>query len=284
MNGSERTVLRLTLREWWFVLLAAPTFYLLLVCLVLVGWAIPWKFAGQQVQPPEWMEIAAQTGIGVTCAIWPIYVAWVLLCKRFTWSEKGLWLLIVTWLNAAGMAAFYVFMLRRHLGLEHRPGPRDEAALDRFLTKCGTGRGGLSAGQIDVLRSYCRRRRFEKWNVVATALFAALALYGALAWIPQKTLPMLSDLAPTRLMVVDASGHTFKDDAPDPKTIEQHVQVTMMIGAMAGVLGAMGFFLLLIGASQLMGGWDRRALTDLLKAGHGDHSGRKPDPVAGLEP
>ena len=270
MHLTERTILRLTLREWWFVLLAAPTFYLLLVCLVAIGWAIP--FAGQRVQPPRWMEVAAYSGIYTTCAMWPIYVAWVLLSKQFTWSEKGLWLLIVTWLNAAGMAFFYVFMLRRHLGLEHRMGPRDEAALDCFLAKCGTGRDGLSTGQIDVLRSYCRRRRFEKWNVLVMGVFAALALYASLAWIPQKMLPMLSDFAPTRLIVVDAAGHTMKDIAPDLETTKQHVQIAMMIGAMAGMAGIAGIFLLLTAVSQLTGGWERKTLTDFLKAGRRDQS------------
>ena len=143
MNSSKRTILKLTLGEWWFVLLAAPTFYLLLVCLVLMGWATPWMFAGQRVQPPAWMEIAFQAGIVVMFAMWPVYVAWVLLSKRLTWSEKRVWLVIVTLTNSIGMPGFYVFMLRRHLGLEHRMGPRDEAALDRFLAKCGIGRDGL---------------------------------------------------------------------------------------------------------------------------------------------
>jgi hypothetical protein len=168
-------------------------------------------------------------------------------------------------------------MLRRHLGLEHRMGPRDEAALDRFLAKSGVRRDGLSTAQIDVLRSYCRRRRFEKWTVLVMVLFAAAALYGALAWIPQKMLPMLCDFAPTRLLVVDAAGHTVKDVAPDADAIRQHAQLAMIFGAWAGGFGAMGIFLLLSGISQLTGGLDRKVLTDFLTAGREDYSGGKPD-------
>jgi hypothetical protein len=46
----------------------------------------------------------------------------------------------------------------------------------------------------------------------------------------------------------------------------------MMIGAMAGMAGIVGIFLLLTGVSQLTGGRERKTLTDLLKASHRDQS------------
>lgn len=110
----------LPLPKWCFVTLAVPTFYMPLSYLALAVCVISRMVAGQVGDPPEWMMNAIHPAVYVTFAMWPLYVAWLILSKRLNWREKGWWLFIVVFLNMVGMPMFYVLMVRRYLGIEGR--------------------------------------------------------------------------------------------------------------------------------------------------------------------
>jgi hypothetical protein len=256
----------LPLPKWCFVLIAVPTFYMPLAYLTFFSWAVGEMFFGKLGRPPEWLAVVIGPAIWTTVVMWPIYVAWVAISRRLTLREKGLWLVIVSLGNMIGMPIFYVFMLRRYLGVEGRTGPRDESALDRFLARCGINRSELSPDQQRVLRSYCRNHRLAKWAILPAVVVAALLCYGSIVLIPGKAIPMFSDFVPTRVIVVDAAKNTRKEISPDADAIKQYVQVVLLIGAMAGGYGTMGFVVLLATISQLGGNRHRKAIVDFLKA------------------
>ena len=265
MPSEEGDNPRLPLPKWFFLLLGVPIFYMPLawftsvICVLgcmLIGW--PEKI------PPAWLAAFAEPSLYVTFAMWPVYVAWVVFSKRLTLREKGLWLAIVVFLNMLGMPWFYIFMVRRYLGIEARPTPHDEAALDAFLRKCGVERGRLSVAQLGVLRSYCRTRRQAKSGVLLAIAAALLMICSAIVF-SKNSVPMLSDLAPTRLVVVDTARNKQKETSPDLETQRLHVQVVMMVGTQAGMMGAMGLFLLVQAISLLWGTPERRVLIDFTK-------------------
>ena len=186
---------------------------------------------------PQWFGVALVASLYVTAAMLPIFVAWVILSKRLTLREKGLWLFVVLFLNMLGMPWFYVFMLRRYLGIEGRVRPRDEAALDSFLARCGIGRDALSAEQLNVLRTYCRKHRLMRWGALPAIILAPLAIYFAAVFVPNKMIPMFKDISLTHLIVIDTATHARKEVLPDPETQRLFVEGVMMIGAMAGACG-----------------------------------------------
>jgi len=198
--------------------------------------------------------------------MWTVYVAWVGLSTRLSLHEKGRWLLIVILLNMFGMPMFYVFMCRRYLGMEGRTGERDEMALVRFLTRHGLEKERFSSDQLDILRFYCRANRLAKWGVVPTIIVAALMFYTAVVFVPKSTGPMVAGFTPTRMVFIDSATHAKKESASDPEMQNLHTRMAMMFGAMAGMMGTLGFFLIAQSLSQLRGGWHRRALIELLKA------------------
>ncbi len=126
MPEQQQTNQKLPLPNWCFVLLAVPTFYMPLVYLSMAVWVIgSMIFIGPSpsVRPPQWILALGEPSLYVTIAMWPIYVAWVVVSKRLTWREKALSLFVVSFLNMLGMPLFYIFMIRRYLGLEGRRGP-----------------------------------------------------------------------------------------------------------------------------------------------------------------
>jgi hypothetical protein len=262
---------RLPLPRWCFALLAIPTFYMPLAFLAVIICVLGSMLIGRPEKiPPTWLKVVAEPSLYVTLAMWPIYVAWVAFSKRLTLREKGLWLAIVFFFNMFGMPWFYIFMVRRYLGIEARTGPHDEASLDSFLVKCGTRREDLSVAQVGVLRSYCRTRRHAKWSVFATVPVALLMIYLAVVFVPKRFVPMLSDLAPTRWVVVDTIKNTRKEITPDTETQRQHIEVVMMIGAQAGMMAMMALFFTVQGMSLVWGSPDRRVLINFIKGGKGN--------------
>ena len=84
----------------------------------MAAWVFGGMLTGDFWDFPVWMKITISPAIYVTFGLWPIYIAWVVLSKRLSWREKAWWLFIVIALNMLGMPIFYVFMIRRYLGLE----------------------------------------------------------------------------------------------------------------------------------------------------------------------
>ena len=151
-----------------------------------------------------------------------------------------------------------------HVGIEGRTGQRDEAALDSFLATCGVSRHDLSAGQQNVLRSYCRKRRLGKWLALPMVLIAGVMVYAAGVGIPRTTIS-LSRLAPIHCVVIDHTKGTQKQVVPDPQTQEHYVQVLMKLGAVAGAMGMGGSLIIGFALLQLFGNWHLKALRDFLR-------------------
>jgi hypothetical protein len=200
MHDDRQDNSALPLPKWCLVLLAVPTFYMPSVYLAMAVCVLGSMFSGRPLNLPAWLKPFLASSMGVTIAVWPIYVAWVALARRLTLREKGRWLSVVVFFNMLGMPLFYVFMIRRYLGVEARVRPSDEKALDRFLAGCGIGRDELSAGQMGVLRSYCRMHRLRKWAAITTAVLGALLLYSA-SYFTRVGIPMLSGMAPNRYIL-----------------------------------------------------------------------------------
>ncbi len=228
-------------------------------------WVVIGILAGHFVDKPDWIVAVAYPSFYVTFAMWPIYVAWVVLSRRLNLREKLLWLILVTLMNMVGMAMFFIFMLRRYLGIEGRTSPRDEAALDSFLRRCNVDRQELSPGQLDLLRSNCRGRRLAKWAALPMLLVAALMLYEAVVFIPRDLAGGFSGLIPTHLVVIDSAKGTKKEYKPDDETEKMFVKLYLTFGAAAGVMGTCGIVFLFNFALLFFGNGNRKLIVDFLK-------------------
>ena len=272
MQDNTQAQTGLPLPKWCFALLGIATLYPALSYLALVVWAISGMFIGSLADPPQWLAIPLIAALCVTCGTWPAYGAWVIRSKRLTLREKAWWLSFVIALNIVAMPVFYVFMIRRYLGLEGRTNEKDQAALDRFLKRHGIAPDRLSQSQMSVLRSYCRKRRMFKWSGIAMLVVAGLQIYAAVVFLPATTVPFSADLMPTHLVVIDSATDSRKDLPPDPERQKRYVQMVMMIGAMAGAAGALGVLMLGQAIVLLCGGRHQRALIDFLRAYNLAHS------------
>jgi hypothetical protein len=264
---------RLPLPKWCFVLLGMPTFFMPLAYSTLVVYVLGWIVIGLG-QPaeidPGWLKVILTAALYVTFVLWPIYAAWVIFTKRLTIREKCLWLFIVLMLNMLGMPIFYVFMLRRYLGLEGKTSPRDEADLDKFLMKCSVGRDRMTAAQLGVLRKYCRAGRYAKWSGFVGVIFGLFMVYSAAVYVPKKLAPVISGMTPYKIIVVDGKKATRNEITDDVEIRQQYIETVMMLGAIAGVWVSEGLFLISTSVYMLRGGAVRKELISFIKAGRND--------------
>jgi len=260
----------LPLPRWCFVLLAVPTFFMPPVFVLVAGVAIGSMLLGGDVPKRNtWFDGVAATGLAgvyVTFVMWPVYLLWAALSKRLVLREKVLWLAIIVWFNMLGMPAFYIFMVRRYLGIEGRTGPRDEAALDVFLRRCKTNRGQFAPEQLAVLRSYCQYRRVMRWLVVPAVIPAILALRMAIIDTPQRATDMFVDMMPMRMVVIDKAKESRKEIGPEPESQRQFVQCVLLFGALVTIMGAGGVALLVIALSALAGNPHRKTFAEFIAA------------------
>jgi hypothetical protein len=263
---------RLPLPTFCFVAIAVPTFYMPLAYFALAAWVIGGMLSGQMSDPPGWLVVAIEPALNVTFCMWPIYIAWVAISRRLTWKEKTWWLFIVLLMNMVGMPIFYVFMIRRYLGLEGRPNKQDELSLDRFLLRHSLSRKRFSPDQLSVLRSFCRSCRQGRWAALVMVPLAAFMLYAALVFLPSNSLRIFSDLTPTRTIFVNTAAQTEDEVSPDLEMRRQYTQMVMMFGALAGTLGFMSMLLLVTTIVQVRGTWERKALIEFVKATGSQHT------------
>lgn len=239
-----------------------PSAYLLMAI-----WAFVIIIFGDHLDFPDWLTVVCGSSLYVMFALWPVYVLWVMLSKRLHWREKLLWLIFVTLGNMIGMAAFFIFMMRKYLGLEGRTGPRDEAALARFLTRHEIGREELMPDQLGVLRSHFRNGRQAKWGALAMLPMAALMVYMAIVIIPRSYYQFSSSFMPTHLVIVDRTNDTKEELEPDEETKKVYMQLMLTHGASAGVIGMCGLLFAMNAATLFFVGVGRqRLLVDFLKA------------------
>ncbi|MHC4642297.1 MAG: hypothetical protein ACYS32_11685 [Planctomycetota bacterium] len=266
MQENTQNKPKLPLPKWCLFLLGVPTFYMPLMYLTTVASVIfVMLFDIEAEDVPEWLAIATYSAIYVVFVLWPVYIVWLAFSKRLALREKIFWLFVVTILNMLGMPMFYIFMIRRYLGLEGRIGKRDEAALDVLLRRCAISREQLSAGQLKILGTYCRRHRLNKWALVPLVAFAGLLIYVAIFIFPKHCITLHSDLTPTRIVIIDSTTNTREETTPDPEIEKFHLKSIMMFGAMSGAAGTMGIFMLTLVIFHLWC-WHRRAFFDFLKA------------------
>ena len=256
--------------KWCFVLLGMPTFYMPLAYLLMAGWVFFWTVNGEDGDLPKLLWQALVAAYYVTFAMLPIYLAWVALSKRLTLREKAQWLLVVILMNMAGMPIFYVFMIRRYLGMERRTTKQDAAALERFLKKHAIARDWLSGEQLNLLLAYCRRCRLAKWETAPMVMAAALMLYVAV-FIPTRALPLCSDFLAADNTVVDSAPAMQWQRAAEPEALQSLAGSLMLLGAMAGMLGAMSFLILTAALCPWRGAYHRKTLIDFLRATQRSH-------------
>lgn len=97
-------------------------------------------------------------------------------------------------------------------------------------------------------------------------VIAGMTIYTAAVFIPKNSV-FLSDLAPSRLVVIDTATNTTREFPPDLETQKLHVQVVLMYGALSGILGMSGILTLVITVGQVWEqNWHRKAFVDFLKA------------------
>ncbi|MHC4996274.1 MAG: hypothetical protein ACYTGQ_14615 [Planctomycetota bacterium] len=253
----------LPLPVWGFVLLGIPTFLmptLFVVSMVLVFLVM---MSGEARELPKAVGEAA---LGLTVAMWVVYLPWVVCSRRLTRKEKCFWAFVVFYLNMFGMPWYYVFMVRRYLGLEGRTNARDRAELERFLNRHEIDEGGLSSGQLDVLRAYSRENRLMRWCLWSGVLLAAVMIVGAFTHLLPLGYELAEDWAPTRLVVIDSVRDTREVTEPDPEYVRTHVQLVMMFGAFGGMFLALGLMGLCETILRFTGTRDRRVLVRVLKA------------------
>jgi hypothetical protein len=270
MNENTRPSARHRVANWCLVLLGLVTFAIALVILAFLLWVVVALWAHDFGESQRMtVGLSGMFAFCASLALLPIYIGWVLVSRRLTWSEKGLWLFLVVFLNAAGMPLFYVFMVRRYHGLEGRWSARDEAAVNALLKRCHASRDRLSSEQLGVLRSYCRQRRQLKWmSVPMTLLFAAMLCM--VVRLADESVEVFVGLGPTRVMVVDPITHSQSELSPDSEADETFVRMVMTSGAALGVLGSMVFFAMFVPLVLLLVDADGRTLIKFLKASGGE--------------
>ena len=257
---------KLPLPIWCFILLAVPTFYMPAAALDVLVWAMAGILAWDLGDPPLWLVTIVEPAIYLVPVMWPIYLGWVVFSKRLTGKEKVVWVLIVLLMNMVGMAVFYVFMVRRYLGLERRFGRRDEESLERFLQRHALARERFTPRQLAVLRSHCRTRRLAQWSALPAALLGGLGLFMAFQLTDRTSQGMSGFLTTRTVVLIDSAAGTRNEIVPDPQMEKQAVQVVMMFGAMAAGIGMMGLFFLAQSLLLLVAPRNEKLLLDFVKA------------------
>jgi hypothetical protein len=246
----QATPVGLPAPKWCFVLLGVPTFYMPLAYLLMLGWMV-FKFATGNMagDPPSALRDALRVALYVTFVMLPIYLAWVALSKRLTRWEKASWLLMVIFINMLGMPAFYIFMIRRYLGLEKPTTQRDEAALERFLQKHAIDRDCLSEEQLNLLLVYCRDCRLAKLSIAFAAVWLCIAVS-----FPMKILPQFTNV----ICTVDT---TIESGA-----LHSAVEIAMLLGALAGLWATLSILTLIAALCPWHGPHHRKTLIGFLQA------------------
>ena len=256
----------LPLPKWAMVIIALPTFYMPLAYSFMAVWVIGSMLFGYSSDVPDWMKVILEASLYVTCAMWPFYLLWAVVCKRLNWKEKALWMLIIIFLNMVGMPMFYVFITRRYLGKEGQTNTKDENAAQKLLAKCNASRAELSPEQWRVWVSYCRKVRFSRLGLIPLFLMAALMLYTAIWYVPNNCINMFSDFCPTKTVIIDSARNTEKEILPDIQATKLNIESVMMVGGMVGMMVAISIFAVAqsIGLAYL--DLHRKAFIDFLKA------------------
>jgi hypothetical protein len=257
---------KLPLPRWIYILLAAPTFFSPLVYTVLCVWVFSKMLVGGSIELPEWFRQVGYFSLYVTFALLPIYALWTVLTRRLTWREKILWLFLIVWANMIGMAFFYVWMIRRYLGLEGRLNARDTRTAEKLLASCGLTREKLTESQWQVIARYARQTRQSKWMIVPVIVLVPLMLYVSCIIIPRMSLKIAKFFTPTHTIIIDTVKNTRQEVFSDPQMQTDAATIFLAQGAMAGMLGMWGIFCLFQGINLFIGNQDRRAFLQYLKA------------------
>ena len=253
---------RLPLPRWLLVLLAPPTFFMPLAYAVLAVWVIGCMLIWGFGELPKWLLGVGIAAIGVTFAMWPVYIVWVLACPDLTRREKVRWLLLMVLLNMFAMPAFYLFIVRRRLGIEVRRSARDEGAAQSLLASWGVERGSLTERQWGLLVEHSRRVRLARWSVVPMLLLAGLLVYVDVWYVPRGI--MSSAPAPTRVVIVDAQTRERTEVAPDPAHERSYAILLMCAGVSAAVGALMATLLVSSVVRRAFGWWPDRRFLDVL--------------------
>ena len=189
MNESTNTLRRV---QWlYIILLGVPTFFMPLAYLALGVWVTYGMFSDDFGDMPELLRMSGDLAMNVTLVMWPVYIAWVVFSNRLSRRGKIVWLLVVVLLNMVGMPAFYVFIVRRYLGLEGRS---HSAAMDKFMNRHKLDELNFTSEQLEVLKTYSAGRRQAKLIALPMFIFALIFLAGGVTFTVKNFYRFFSNL------------------------------------------------------------------------------------------
>jgi len=202
----------------------------------------------------------------LTVALLPIYIAWVIFSKQLTAREKLWWVFIVILANMIGMPWFYIFIVRRYLGLENKTNMRDEKTLETFLKKYKIKRESLSQYQQKVLCTYCKKQRLQKLGTIFLFPLAALIFYLSIIYFPDEATRLFSSLTPTKTIIIDSVNNTTNELASSALLQKDCSNVILLFGAMIGIFAVMGIVTLINCFRILFTNSQHKLLIDFIKA------------------
>lgn len=206
MNESKNTLRR---GQWFYIiLLGVPTFFMPLAYLSMGAWVTYGMFSDDLGDMPELLRMSGDLAVNVTLVMWPVYIAWVVFSTRLNRLGKINWLLVVVILNMVGMPAFYIFIVRRYLGLEGRS---HSAALNKFMNRHKLDERNFTSEQLEVLKTYSAGRRQAKVIALPMFLVALILLTGGVTMTVNNFDRLFSDLI----------GVPSMESETDPESVQE---------------------------------------------------------------
>lgn len=264
----ENSQRKLPLPKWCYLLLAAPTFYMPLAYLTFVSFVLGSAIFDVNWKCPVWLSQFTQSALTVTLVLWPVYFLWALFSKQLVWREKLVWILAIFVGNMIAMPIFFVFMIRRYLGLEGKTNHNDEQAAEKLLAACGMTRTEINDGQWRVIAQYTRQYRQAKWAFIFAFFAGGLAIYFSGIVVPRWCMRIAPAIIPTHTVFIDSVKNTREDIAIAEETKLNAIKLVLTYGEMIGFFALSGVFLILLPLFQLWGNWHRTAFMNYLKATH----------------
>jgi len=218
------------------------------------------------LETPAWLVGIGTPAFYLTVALLPIYIAWVVFSKQLSVREKLRWGFIVILANMIGMPWFYIFIVRRYLGLENKTNMRDEKTLETFLKKYEIKRESLSQNQQKILCTYCRKQRLQKLGTIFLFPLAALIFYLSIIYFPDEAIRLFSDFAPTKTIIINSVNNTTNELASSALLQKEYSNVTLLFGAMIGIFAAMSIVTLINCFRILFTNSQHKLLIDFIKA------------------
>ena len=249
------------------LIIGIPTFFMPLAYLIMVIWAFGGMIFNYDLDMPAWMLYFLEPAYYITLILLPMYAAWVLLSKKISGAEKFKWILIIIFLNMIGMPMFYVFIVRKYLGIKLKFNNKDEKALSKFLKLNFINPDNLSSQQNRVLLTYCQKKRQYKIYGFLYMIFGILIIYLSLTYFLSHGIKAFPDALLTKTIIINSSNNTTNVFCPSSFERAESIRFLLYIGALIGMVFFSGLLFIGMGFRNLFF-FDnqQKMLIDFLKA------------------